>query len=238
MQIWQRAYFYVRRKAGRSILLLLVMLLLFSFVMAGLLLYRTADLAIGQIRQSLGGGFRIAPDMGNRENVIMTEADGQINVSYIGAPLDDALIQAVGAGEEINAYNAVLRGEMLLQEELRPIDHNGIYQDDPIAGHLVSVEADTSPLLSTAFQTGRVKLAGGGIPGRGDGGGAVISQALAEENGLDMGDEIWLSPREGHAGQPVAVKIRGLFTVEAVANLKSQDGQYYDLSKGTNFNTK
>ena len=102
-----------------------------------------------------------------------------------------------------------------MQEDLRPIDHNGIYQDDPIAAHLVSVEADTSPLLSTAFQTGRVRLAGGGVPGRGDGGGAVISQALAEENGLDLGDEIWLSPREGHAGQPVAVKIRGLFTVEA-----------------------
>ena len=40
MQIWQRAYLYVRRKAGKSILLLLVMLLLFSFVMAGLLLDR------------------------------------------------------------------------------------------------------------------------------------------------------------------------------------------------------
>nr|WP_296463437.1 ABC transporter permease [uncultured Acetatifactor sp.] len=215
MQIWQRAYLYVRRKAGRSILLLLVMLLLFSFVMAGLLLYRATDLAIGQTRQSLGGGFRIAPDIGNQENVMMTEADGQTNVTYIGAPLDEALIQAVGAGEGINDYNAVVKMEMLLQEDLRPIDHNGIYQDDPIAAHLVSVEADTSPLLSTAFQTGRVRLAGGGVPGRGDGGGAVISQALAEENGLDLGDEIWLSPREGHAGQPVAVKIRGLFMVEA-----------------------
>ena len=67
MQIWQRAYLYVRRKAGRSILLLLVMLLLFSFVMAGLLLYRATDLAIGQTRQSLGGGFRIAPDMATVE---------------------------------------------------------------------------------------------------------------------------------------------------------------------------
>lgn len=63
MQIWQRAYLYVRRKTGKSILLLLVMLLLFSFVMVGLLLYRAADLAIQQTRQTLGGGFRIAPHM-------------------------------------------------------------------------------------------------------------------------------------------------------------------------------
>ena len=60
MQIWQRAYLYVRRKAGRSILLLLVMLLLFSFVMVGLLLCRTTDLAIQQTRQTLGGGLRLA----------------------------------------------------------------------------------------------------------------------------------------------------------------------------------
>ena len=31
-----------------------------------------------------------------------------------------------------------------------------------------------------------------------------------------MGDEIQLSPREGHEGTAVTVKIRGLFTVEAV----------------------
>ena len=212
MQIWQRAYLYVRRKTGRSILLLLVMLLLFSFVMVGLLLYRATDLAIQQTRQTLGGSFRIAPDMQNRENVMITEADGQTNVAYIGAPLDEALIQAVQTGAEINAYNAVLKGEALLREDLRLIDHNGIYQDDPIAAHLVSVEADTSLLLSPAFQTERVKLIGGGPSGES---GAIISEALAKENGLNIGDEIQLSPREGHAGQPVTMNISGLFTVEA-----------------------
>lgn len=212
MQIWQRAYLYVRRKTGKSIPLLLVMLLLFSFVMVGLLLYRATDLAIQQTRQTLGGGFRIAPDMQNRENVMITEADGQTNVTYIGAPLDEALIQAVQAGEEINAYNAVLKGEAILQEDLRLIDDNGIYQDDPVAAHLVSVEADTSPSLSAAFQMERVKLTAVGPSSEH---GALISEPLAKENGLDIGDEIQLSPREGHAGQPVTVKISGLFTVEA-----------------------
>ena len=212
MQIWQRAYLCVRRKAEKSILLLLVMLVLFSFVMAGLLLYRTTDLAIQQTRQSLGGGFRIAPDMQNRENVMMTEADGQTGVTYIGAPLDSALIQAVRAREDIDAHNAVLRGEILLQEDLRPIDYNGIYREDPIAAHLVSVETDTAPLLSAAFRTGRLKLTAGGPPGES---GAMISEALAKENGLTIGDEMQLSPRKGHAGQPVTVKISGLFTVEA-----------------------
>lgn len=213
MQIWQRAYLYVRRKTGKSILLLLVMLLLYSFVMVGLLLYRATDLAIQQTRQTLGGGFRIAPDMQNRENVMITEADGQTNVTYIGAPLDEALIQAVQARAEINAYNAVLKGEVLLQEDLRPIDYNGIYQEDAIAAHLVSVEADTIPSLSPAFQTERVKLTAVGPSGEH---GALISEPLAKENGLDIGDEIQLSPREGHAGQPVTVKISGLFTVETV----------------------
>ena len=212
MEIWQRAYLYVRRKTGKSIPLLLVMLLLYSFVMVGLLLYRATDLAIQQTRQTLGGGFRIVPDMQNRENVMITEAEEKTSVTYIGAPLDEALIQAVQAGEKINAYNAALRGEMLLQEDLRLIDYNGIYQDDPVAAHLVSVEAGTSLLLSPAFQTERVKLIGGGPSGEHE---ALISEPLAKENGLDIGDEIQLSPREGHAGQPITVKISGLFTVEA-----------------------
>lgn len=205
MQIWQRAYLYDRRKTGKSILLLLVMLLLFSFVMVGLLLYRAADLAIQQTRQTLGGGFRIAPHMQNRENVMITEAGGP--------PLDEALIQAVQAEVEVNAYNAVLKGEALMGKDLRLIDYNGIYQNDPIAAHLVPVEADTSLLHSTAFQTKRVKLTGVGPSGEQ---GAIISEALAKENGLNIGDEIQLSPREGHAGQPVVMKISGLFTVETV----------------------
>lgn len=212
MRIWQRAYLYVRRKAGKSILLLLVMLLLFSFVMIGMLLHHATDLAIQQTRQNLGGGFHITPDMQNRENVMITETDGQTSVTYIGAPIDEALIQTVWAGDGINAYNAVLSGDAFLQENLNLIDHNGIYQDDPIAAHLVSIEADTDPLLSAAFQKERVKLTGGGLSGES---GAIISEALATENGLRVGDEIQLSPREGHEGTAITVKIRGLFTVEA-----------------------
>lgn len=212
MRIWQRAYLYVRRKAGKSILLLLVMLLLFSFVMAGMLLHHGTDLAIQQVRQDLGGSFRIAPDMQSRENVMITEADGQTSVTYIGTPIDEALIQTVWAGDGINAYNAVLRGDAFLQEDLNLIDYNGIYQNDPVAARLVSVEADTDPLLSAAFQKERVKLTGGELSGES---GAIISEALAKENNLRVGDEIQLLPREGHEGTAIAVKVRGLFTVEA-----------------------
>ncbi len=213
MPIWKRAYLYVRRKAGKSVLLLLVMLLLFSFVIVGMLLHHAAGLAMEQVRQNLGGGFRIAPDMQNRENVMITEVGGQTRAAYIGAPIDETLIQAVWARDGINAYNAVLRGEVYLQEDLTLIDYNGIYGDDPVAAHLVSVEADTDPLLSAAFQKERVKLTCGELSG---GNGAIISEALAKENGLRVGDEVQLSPREGHEGTATTVKIKGLFTVEAV----------------------
>ena len=172
MPIWKRAYLYVRRKAGKSVLLLLVMLLLFSFVIVGMLLHHAAGLAMEQVRQNLGGGFRIAPDMQNRENVMITEVGGQTRAAYIGAPIDETLIQAVWARDGINAYNAVLRGEVYLQEDLTLIDYNGIYGDDPVAAHLVSVEADTDPLLSAAFQKERVKLTIGELSG---GNWAIIS---------------------------------------------------------------
>lgn len=214
MRIGHRANLYVRRKVGKSILLLLIMALLFSVVIIGLLLYHTTDLAIQQTRQTFGGSFRIAPDMQNPGNVRVTEANGQTSVAYIGAPLDEAVIQAVLAKQEINAFNAVLRGEMLLQADLKLIDHNGIYQDDPIAAHLVSVEADTDPLLSTSFQNGRLRLTEGEQIFMERSGWAIISETLAKENGLNIGDEIQLSPRESRNGDAIAVEISGFFLVE------------------------
>ena len=37
---------------------------------------------------------------------MITETDGQTGITYIGAPLDEALIQAVRDRDGINAHNA------------------------------------------------------------------------------------------------------------------------------------
>ena len=194
MRMGKRAVLYIRRKTGKSVLLLLVMLVLCSFVMLGLLLHHTTDAGIRQTRQSIGGGFRIAPDLQNRDHVTVSTAGGQTNITYIGEPLDEKLVQAVLDRGEITECNAVMRGEALLQEELSLVDCNGRYREDVTASHLVSVEADTSLLLSGLFQTGQVRLTDADFAGRIGENMAVVSEALALQNDLQIGDEIGLFP--------------------------------------------
>ena len=98
MQLWKRAYLYVQRKKGKTLLLVVTIFFLTSFGVIGLLLRFVTNLAIAQTRQSLDGAFRIAPDMKNSENVKMSVVDGQTIVNYIGEPLDNKIVEAVQDG--------------------------------------------------------------------------------------------------------------------------------------------
>ena len=92
MQLWERAYLYVRRKKRKSLLLFLTIFVLSVFGTAGLLLRSITDLSIVQTRQSRRGSFRIAPDMQNRDNVAVSELDGQTHsLIHISAPTRLAL---------------------------------------------------------------------------------------------------------------------------------------------------
>jgi len=139
MQLWERAYLYVRRKKGKSLLLFITILLLSSLSMVGLLLRNITDLAIIQTRQSLSGAFRIALDMQNRENIKVSEVNGQTNISYIGEPLNEKIVETIQTRQNIDVYNAIIKENVLLQGEISLVDFNGKYQDDPVAMHLISV---------------------------------------------------------------------------------------------------
>ena len=88
MQLWRRAYRYVRRKKGKSLLLFFTVFLMSSFLITGLLLRSITDLAITQTRQNFRGAFRVAPDMRNSENIKVGVSDGETRITYIGEPLN------------------------------------------------------------------------------------------------------------------------------------------------------
>ncbi len=215
MQLWKRAYLYVRRKKRKSLLLCITIFLLSSFSVIGLLLRSITDLAVTQTRESLSGSFRIAPDMQNRENITISEADGQTNISYIGEPLNEKIVETIQRTQKINSYNAVIKADALLQGDIRLIDYNGKYQDDPAAARLISVEADTRSMYSTDFQKERLRLIEGGQITIDDKYAAVVSRNLAAQNGWKLGDKIQLSPRLDGKGQEICLTIKGLFEVEA-----------------------
>lgn len=218
MRLWERAYLYVRRKRRKSLLLCITIFLLSSFSVTGLLLRSVTDLAITQTRESLSGAFRIAPDMQNRENVKINEVDGQTVIRYTGQPLNreiaDIIQNIIQGTQKTSAYNAVIKENVLLRGNIRLIDYNGKYQDDPVAMHLISLEADTSSLYSADFQRERLKLSEGGHITTDDRYAALVSRNLAVQNDWKIGDEIQLSPCENSTGQETRVTIKGLFQIE------------------------
>ncbi len=221
MKQWERAYLYVRRKKRKSLLLLLTIFLLSSFGVTGLLLRSMTDLAVAQTRQSLRGAFRIALDMQNRENIRVSEADGQTSIHYIGEPLNEKVTAAIQGSLNIDTYNAVIKENVLLRGELTLIDFNGNYHDDPVAKQLISVEGDTDSTRAKDFQKERLRLIAGEAIVASDRYAAVIGKELALQNHLRIGDQIQIAPCEGHAGREVSVTIKGLF--EVAVNQQNMD---------------
>lgn len=213
MRLRERAFLYIYRKRVKSLLLFITIILLSSFGIAGLLLRSITDSAIIQIRENFSGAFHIAPNMQNRAYIKVSETDGQTNISYIGDPLNDKIVNAILSNPKINAYNAVIKKNVMLYGDVSLVDFNGKYQDDPVAMHLISAEADTSSLYSQYFQKSRLQMTEGDHITGSDSHAAIISNDLALLNHWKIGDSIQLSPRDGYEGKSVTVTIKGLFEV-------------------------
>ena len=59
----KRAFLYVTRKTGKSILLFLILLVMATFVLTGLSIAKSSREAQRDLRKTLGGEFQIAVDL-------------------------------------------------------------------------------------------------------------------------------------------------------------------------------
>ena len=192
----------------------LMIFLLSSFGVTGLLLRSAVDSAMTKTRQSLKGAFRVAPDMQNSDNVEVDQEEGQTSIRYVGKPLNEEVAEAIRRSQNIDNYDIVIKREAMLPNHISLVDYNGKYLEDPVAMHLVSVEAHTEGRYAGDFQKERLRLTEGGLGTGDDQYAAVISTKLALQNQLEIGDEIGISPQEGFAGREIRVTVKGLFTVE------------------------
>ena len=62
MGFLKRAFLYVTKKRGKSILLFIIFLVMATFVLTGLSIEKAAQIAQDNLRYTLGGEFEIVPD--------------------------------------------------------------------------------------------------------------------------------------------------------------------------------
>ncbi len=70
MSIFKRAFLYVTRKRGKTVLLFAILLIMATFVLTGLSIWKASEAAQLDLRQSLGGKFDIFVDWNNSPYVV------------------------------------------------------------------------------------------------------------------------------------------------------------------------
>ena len=70
MNVFKRAWLYVTRKRGKTALLFAILLIMATFVLTGLSIWKASEAAQLALRQSLGGKFDIFVDWSNSPYVV------------------------------------------------------------------------------------------------------------------------------------------------------------------------
>lgn len=230
MSIFKRAFLYVTRKRGKTILLFAILLTMATFVLTGLSVWKSSEVTLLNLRQSLGGKFEIYPDWENspyvvKETVTDNEFDGESDSSFLIystmqlTPEDIAAINSVPGVKYSSArYDILARfdnlslfpGTVSVTEELQ---------------HRTKVFGVCGTETDELFTTDTLTLTEGRHITSENQSVAIISQDLAERNELHIGDyittHIYNSEDDDFTGEEIRVQIIGLFT----PNVTEQPGE-------------
>lgn len=203
----KRAFFYTTRKRGKTLILLLTLFVISTFVLTGLSILAAADQSALSLRQSVGGSIKLELDANNRQNWTYQQGVGGTLVGYTGTPITDADIEKVMSVKGIRSYNGVGDGSVFAMDF------------SFISGFSFGPGSDYSRLPSVSnseyfnyFRRGAFKLVEGRHITPEDDHTVLISTALAERNGLKLGDTITVQCCYDAGGYPnVSLKIIGIY---------------------------
>ena len=203
----KRAFFYTTRKRGKTLILLLTLFVISTFVLTGLSILAAADQSALSLRQSVGGSIKLELDKDNRQNWTYQQSVGGTLVGYTGTPITDADIEKVMSVKGIRSYNGVGDGSVFAMDF------------SFISGFSFGPGSDYSRLPSVSnseyfnyFRRGAFKLVEGRHITPEDDHTVLISTALAKRNGLKLGDTITVQCCYDAGGYPdVSLKIVGIY---------------------------
>ncbi len=233
MSIFKRAFLYVTRKRGKTILLSAILLIMATFVLTGISIWKASEAAQLNLRQRLGGRFNIHVDWENSPYVVkeiikdneFDEATGKTSNSFLLystvqlTPEDIAAINSVPGVKYSGArYGSLVRFDNL---SLFP----GTVSAAQELQHRTKVFGVCCTETDDLFTTGTLTLTEGQHITSEDRSVAIISGDLAERNELHIGDyittHIYNPEDDDFTGEEMRVQIIGLFT----PNVTEQPGE-------------
>jgi hypothetical protein len=239
----KRAWLYIIRKKGRSILLFLVLFVTAAFMLAAISIYATSTAEMQRVRETLGSSFKLEPDLDVANEslwVRMELENGSSGAYYIGPALSENVVDQVMQTEGIRDYFVVdTTGLLDTALTFRP----GLWQSEydmhlaneedeyyaewaPLASiwrHSTKIYTVSDSELHDFFRNGSFTLVEGRHIREDDLNKVVISEDTAERNGLDIGDTFEVRKDESFLvmdaeigktiGEPIPLEIVGIYRV-------------------------
>lgn len=216
MNFMNRAWLYIVRKRGKSILLFVILLVMATFVLTALALGNASKAAQQELRQSLGGSFLIGFDYTENNPYLKVESVDGGTLVYSTQQISPELVEQVRSIDGVNYCSAtteslavlpsldLFAGNIPIEEEFR--------NSTKILGTWKSEEL-------SRFTSGQLALTEGRHIMPGDKNKGLISKDLADKNGLKIGDVI-------QTDKGVEIEIVGLFVPKEIEGINDQVTTY------------
>lgn len=202
MSSLKRAFLFVTRKKGKSVLMFAVLLVIATFALTSLSIGKSSELAQESLRQSLGGELTVSNNTSEnnpyRKTVEVINSDvkesnplDETLLTYSEMPLGQKEIDAIMGIDGVESYDA--KAEPLLKFadiEYLPgtVNPPGMLGFERFAKAYVTGSSEEAEY----FHSGALALTEGRHFKPNDSNTAVISRDLAEKNGLKVGDTLSL----------------------------------------------
>ena len=215
MNFMNRAWLYIIRKRGKSILLFVILLVMATFVLTALALGNASKAAQQELRQSLGGSFVIGFDYTENNPYLKVESVDGGTLMYSTQQISPELVGQIREIEGIKECSATVEG--LAFPSLKLFTGNIPIEEE---------FRESSKILSTwkseeltRFTSGQLTLTEGRHILPDDENKGLISKDLAEKNGLKIGDKI-------QTDRGVEIEIVGLFSPKEIEGINNQVTTY------------
>lgn len=180
----KRAYLYVTRKKGKSILLFFILLIMATFVLTGLSIEKVSQAEQKNLREALGGEFHITVELSESNPYFREMNDGEGNVElWTEFPITQDVINAVMSTDGIKSYDAETKTFVSTDLDVFP----GNVPMKAEFNNLVYARTVADTENSSFFQSGVAKLIEGNHITGNESNVAVISKDLADANSLGLG---------------------------------------------------
>lgn len=228
MSFIKRAFLYVTRKRGKTVLLFAILLLMATFVLTGLSIGQASEAAQLNLRQSLGGQFDIFVDWENSPYVVKETVQDNVVDEKTGKTSSSFLMYSTVqfTPENIAAIKSVpgVKYCSARLDDLVPFDGMSLFPGTVPIAESYQGRTKMMGVCNSAddelFTTGTLTLAEGRHITPDDQAVAIISQDLAERNELHIGDYItthsYSTEDKGYTGEEIRVQVIGLFTPNVV----------------------